>query len=304
MLGRAPDALRESIPPVVLATLWRLHGRVAYARGEQSRAIALHGRALKQAQTAHDSRAIGLAHYELALCYTKVGDHAIVREHITEAAAALHAAGDRRHLALVHSLSAMMLAQSGRYDEASAALRLAERQATALGADDALATICINQANVALIRHRYEQALALAERAVTLHEGLGQRPGLAVALATLGQICVRIGNLTAPKRCCTARSRCAARSSSTRPPARVYDTLAQMSLMRGDYENAAEYLQRAADAYGAYGRQTSRWYEWSVRVITRAARDAARHAGAALRARRRDRARRRARRRRRRCKAS
>ena len=38
--------------------------------------------------------------------------------------------------------------------------------------------------------------------------------------------------------------------------------------MRGDYENAAEYLQRAAEAYGAYGRQTSRWYEWSVRVIT------------------------------------
>jgi Flp pilus assembly protein TadD len=34
----------------------------------------------------------------------------------------------------------------------------------------------------------------------------------------------------------------------------VYDTLAQMSLMRGDYENAAEYLRRAAEAYGAYGR--------------------------------------------------
>ena len=38
--------------------------------------------------------------------------------------------------------------------------------------------------------------------------------------------------------------------------------------MRGEYENASEYLQRAAEAYGAYGRQTSRWYEWSVRVIT------------------------------------
>ncbi len=41
-----------------------------------------------------------------------------------------------------------------------------------------------------------------------------------------------------------------------------------MSLMRGDYENAAEYLRRAAEAYGAYGRNTSRWYEWSLRVIT------------------------------------
>jgi hypothetical protein len=41
-----------------------------------------------------------------------------------------------------------------------------------------------------------------------------------------------------------------------------------MSLMRGDYENAAEYLQQAAEAYGAYGRNTSRWYEWSLRVIS------------------------------------
>ncbi len=267
-LGRQPDALRDSIPPVLLATLWRLHGRIAYARGEQSRAIALHGRALKQAQTAHDSRAIGLAHYELALCYRKVGDHAIVREHITEAAAALHAAGDRRYLALVHSVSGMILAQAGRYDEASAAFHLAERQVTALGAEDALATICINQANVALIRHRYDQALALAERSVKLHEGLGQRPGLAVALATLGQICVRVGNLTRAEAVLHRALEVRSSVQFHETTGAVYDSLAQMSLMRGDYENAAEYLQRAADAYGAYGRQTSRWYEWSIRVIT------------------------------------
>jgi hypothetical protein len=38
--------------------------------------------------------------------------------------------------------------------------------------------------------------------------------------------------------------------------------------MRGDYEAAAEHLTRAAEAFGNYGRETSRWYEWSVRVIT------------------------------------
>jgi DNA-binding NtrC family response regulator/tetratricopeptide (TPR) repeat protein len=268
VLGRPPDAMRESIAPVLLSTLWRLHGRLAYSRGEQSRAIALHGRALKQAEIAHDSRAIGRARYELALCYTKVADTTIVREHIAEAAAALHAAADRRHLALVHALSAMMLAQSGRYDEANAALRLAERQAVALNADDVLAVVCVNQANVALIRHRYEQALALSERAVTLQEGLGQAAGLAGALATLGQICVRMGNLQRAEsvlhRALEARSSVQFHETT----GAVNDTLAQMSLMRGDYEHAAEYLQRAAEAYGAYGRQTSRWYEWSVRVIS------------------------------------
>ena len=63
------------------------------------------------------------------LCYRQVGDMAIVREHITKAASALHAAGDRRHLAMVHSLSGVTRAQEGRLDEAVAALRQAERLA-------------------------------------------------------------------------------------------------------------------------------------------------------------------------------
>ena len=268
VLGRAPDALRETLPQVLHSNLWRLHGRVAFARGEQSRAIALHNRALKQAEMAHDSRAIGLAHFYLGQCYRQVGDMAIVREHIAEAAAALHAAGDKRHLAMVHSLSAVMLAQTGRYDEANAALRQAERMASMLQADDVLATVYGNQANVALIRHRYEQALALADRAVNLHEGLGQGPGLAVALATLGQICVRVGNLDRADKVLHRALDVRSAMQFHETTGAVYDTLAQMSLMRGDYENAAEYLRQAAEAYGAYGRNTSRWYEWSLRVIS------------------------------------
>ncbi len=267
-LGRAPDALRDTISPGRLSALWRLHGRVASERGDQSRAIAHHGRALKQAEIAHDSRAIGLAHYELGNCYKQVGDVAIVREHISKAASALHAAGDRRHLALVHSLSGVSLAQTGRYDEAMGALRQAERLAAAVHADDVLATVCGNQANVTMMQHRYEQALALAERSVTLHEAHGSGHGLAVALATLGQICVRLGDL--------ARAEDALhRALDVRSPIQfhettgaVFDTLAQIELIRGRYDTASDFLGRAGEAYGAYGRQTSRWYEWSVRVLS------------------------------------
>jgi len=266
-LGRPPDAFRDTVSSGRLAALWRLHGRLASARGDQSRAIALHQRALKQAEAAHDSRAIGLAHYELAHCYRRVGDTAIVREHITKAASALHAAGDRRHLALVHSLSSILLAQVGEYDQAMAALRHAERLASTVRADDVLATVCSNQAGVMMMEHRYEQALALAERSVVLHEGLRSGHGLAVALATLGQICVRLGDL--------ARAEDALhRALDVRSPIQfhettgaVFDTLAQIHMIRGTYETAAEYLARAGDAYGAFGRQTSQWYEWSVRVL-------------------------------------
>ena len=266
-LGRQPDTLREPISDAQLSTLWRLHGRITYARGEQSRAIALHTRALKHAELAHDSRAIGLAHYELALCYKQVGDSGIVREHLTEAASALHAAGDRRHLALVHSLSAILLAQAGRGEEATAALRQGERLAMAIQADDVLAGIVHNQANVALMRHQHEQALALAERSVALHETLASGHGLAVALATLGQIFVQLGDLERAEQILT-------RTLEVRSPVQfhettgaVFDTLAQIHLMRGSYERAGEYLRHASEAYGAYGTQTMRWYEWSLKVL-------------------------------------
>src|SRR3954465_6745228 len=266
-LGRPPDTFRDTVPPRQLSTLWRLHGRLASARRDQSRAIAMHGRALKQADASHDSRSIGLAHYELGQCYGQVGDVAIVREHISKAASALHAAGDRRHLALVHSLSSISLAQLGRYDEAMAALRQAARLASLVHADDVLATVCGNQANVTMLQHRYEQALALAERSVSLHEAQGSGHGLAVALATLGQICVRLGDLERAEKALH-------RALDVRSPIQfhettgaVFDTLAQIHLIRGRYDTASEFLGRASEAFGAYGRETSQWYEWSVRVL-------------------------------------
>jgi DNA-binding NtrC family response regulator/tetratricopeptide (TPR) repeat protein len=266
-IGRAPDSLREPIPDAQLSTLWRMHGRITFARGEQSRAIALHARALKHAELAHESRAIGLAHYELALCYKQVGDSRIVRDHLTEAASALHAAGDRRHLALVHSLSAVLLAQSGRCDEASTALRQGERLAMAIQADDVLALVIHNQANVALIRHHHEQALALAERSVAIHESLGSGHGLAIALGTLGQIFVQLGDLDRAEQILARTLEVRTQVQFGETTGAVFDTLAQIHLMRGSFERAAEYLRQAGEAFGQYGTQTMRWYEWGPKVL-------------------------------------
>jgi len=268
VIGRPPDVLRERIEPARLSALWRQHGRIAFARGDQSRAIALLTRALKHAEQAHDSRAIGLAHFELGLCYKQVGDLSIVREQISKATSALHAAGDRRHMALLHSLSGTALAQAGRYDEATAALRQAEHLASLINADDALGTVCGNQANVAMMRHRHEQALALAERSVAIHERSGSPHGLAVALATLGQICVRLGSLQRAEQVLH-------RALQVRTPVQfhettgaVFDSLAQIGLIRGEYDAAERYLKQAGEAYGGYGQRASRWYEWSVRLLT------------------------------------
>ena len=266
-LGRPPDA-RERAAPARLSDLWRLHGRLASARGEPSRGIAFLTKALRLAERAHDSRSIGLSSYELALCYRHVGDTAIVREHLTAAASALHAAGDRRHLAMVHSLSGVALAQEGRLDEALVAMRHAERLAIAAQAGDVMATICGNQANVASMQHRHDEALALAERSVELQEESGTPHGLGVALASLGQIYVRVGNLARAEetlnRALDVRSPLQFMRETT---GAVFDTLAQIHLIRGEYDEAGRAIDRAKEAYGEFGPQTSRWYHWGLRVL-------------------------------------
>ena len=264
-LGPEPVG-RERLNPARLSDLWRMHGRIAVAGGEASRGIAFLTRALRLAERAHDSKAIGLAHYELGICYRQVGDTAIVREHITSAASALHAAGDRRHLAMVHSLSGIALAQEGRLDEAMSALRQAERLAVMVEAGDVLGTVCGNQANVALMQHRHDQALSLAERSVELQEQAGTPHGLGIALASLGQICVRLGNLkraeAALHRALDVRSPLQFMRETT---GAVYDSLAQIHLIRGEHDDVSRSLGRARQAYGE--TRASGWYQWSVRVL-------------------------------------
>jgi DNA-binding NtrC family response regulator/tetratricopeptide (TPR) repeat protein len=266
-LGRAPESLREALPDATLSLLWRLHGRLTFARGEQSRAIALHTRALKFAESARDSRAIGLAHYELATCYRQVGDAGILREHLAKAAAALHAAGDKRNLALVHRLSGVMLGQAGRLGEAAMAFGQAERLASGIRAEDVVASAAHNRANLALIARRLDEARSQAERSVALYEAIGGGHGLAVSLATLGQVYVQLGELDIAEHALN-------RALEVRSPIKyhettgaVFDTLAQIHLMRGHYDRASEYLRQAGEAYGAHGSQAGRWYEWSVRVL-------------------------------------
>ena len=266
-LGKPPEPGRERLEPAQLASLWRLHGRVAAALGEQSRAIALLSRSLSHADRGHDTLGIGLAHYELGLCYRTLGDMATVREHLSTAATALRATDDRRHLALVRSMSGVTLAQDGRFDEAMAALKQAERIAASAHADDVVAIVCGNQANVALMQHQHDQARALAERSVSRHERAGSRHGLGVALATLGQICVRLGDVGRAQQVLRRALDTRSAHHFHETTGAVFDSLAQIHLMQGSYDTAEDYLRQARDAYGEYGQQVSRWYEWSLRVI-------------------------------------
>src|SRR5262249_55451452 len=92
----------------------------------------------------------------------------------------------------------------------------------------------------------------------------GTPHGLGIALASLGQISVRLGNLRRAEQVLN-------RALDVRSPLQfmrdttgaVFDTLAQIHLIRGNTDEASRCLQRSSEAYG----ETSRWYQWSVQVL-------------------------------------
>ena len=47
----------------------------------------------------------------------------------------------------------------------------------------------------------------------------------------------------------------------------IFDSLAQIHLIHGDYDAAKSRSAKAREAYGDYGAQTPRWYDWSLRLI-------------------------------------
>src|SRR4029077_1237356 len=116
-------------------------------------------------------------------------------------------------------------------------------------------TVCGNQAGVMMLEHRYEQALALAERSVAIHEAHGSGHGLEGGLATLGQICVRLGDLTRAEEVLHRALEVRSPIQFHETTGAVFDTLAQIHLIRGDYSQASDFLALAGDSYGAYGRE-------------------------------------------------
>ena len=229
--------------------------------------MAYHDRALSLATRAHNTAAEGLAQLHVALAYQQLGESGLAQTHVQAALSALAACGNARAEAQAHGLSGVLLAQAGRYDEATAALQQAEDCATRAEATDVLALTYGNQANVCLLQQRHDEAWQLAQRSVAAHEQHGSTTGLATALATLGQIEVQRGHLQAAEAVLHRALALQPSSPSHETIGAIFDTLAQVHLIRGHEAENGAALQQARAAYGAFGRHSSRWYDRSVRRL-------------------------------------
>ena len=220
-LGRPPDTFRDTVScRAGSSTLWRLHGRLASARGDQSRAIALHGRALKHAETAHDSR----AHRPRPLRARPVlppgrrhrdRPRAHHQGRVRAARRRRSPASRARPLAVEHLARAARTLRRG--DDGAAAGR-APRVARPgrRRAGDGLRQPGERHDARAPLRAgaRARRAQRVAARGARLRPRPGGRARRRSGRSACGSAIWR-----APRRRCTARSRCAARFSFTRRPA-------------------------------------------------------------------------------------
>ena len=188
-------------------------------------------------------------------------------DHFSEAASALHAVGDKRNLALVHSLSGSALAQQGRYDEALMALA-AGRTARA------------GRAGRRRRGDRVRQPGQRRDDPPPLRAGAdaGRARGVAAPAVSArpwpGGGARHARTDRDPPRTAVPRRRGAHRALAVRTPllyhettGAIFDCLAQIHLIRGDYDACADALAQARDAFGVYDAHTPRWYDWSLRLI-------------------------------------
>ena len=115
--GRPPEA-RERLDPARLSDLWRMHGRLAAARGEaRLGALPSSPKRVRPPNARARPREPSAFALRIGPVLSAGRRHRHCPRALDAGGLALHAVGDRRHLAMVHSLSGVTLAQEGRLDE-------------------------------------------------------------------------------------------------------------------------------------------------------------------------------------------
>ena len=145
-----------------------------------------------------------------------------------------------------------LLAQSGRCEEAESALGQCERLAKAIPADDLLAGVAHNQANVALM----SRSISTGRWRLPNEAWPSTRRSDRVTVSPSRW--PRSVRFSCSLAISTGRRAILTRTLEVRSPVQfqettgaVYDSLAQIHMMRGSYERAGEYLRLASDGYGA-----------------------------------------------------
>ncbi|MEP7044374.1 MAG: transcriptional regulator [Dokdonella sp.] len=177
LIANAPAELQQQ--PQIEQRMAQIELRSGEYAAVETRLHAL----LDRLAPGHDSALRARALLTLAAAYVRQHQSDRAVDLYEEAIALRQQPADHEVLGVAHLGHGAVLAQKGRYDEATAELSRARTDLETVGDALGVASVDVNLGDFQLMRHRPADALAILKNAVRQFERLGAREGRAYALA-------------------------------------------------------------------------------------------------------------------------
>jgi tetratricopeptide (TPR) repeat protein len=234
----------------ILAEVENGVGAVHYARGEYDRArIAFRA---SFALTSDDRHRAKVA-LNLGVLANIAGDHREAQTQYQRSRRAFRRVGDRSGEAMaVHNL-AMLRADRREWDDADRLYDECLTLAEAAGNRQLIADTLLNHAEVFCGTQRYEAAVALSERAMTLHDELGNLRGRGEALRWRGHAQVELGDFSAAGDSLAEAHGVAKTIRNALLEAEVARELGSLAERKGDPPAAAEWYRQSLALFEKLG---------------------------------------------------
>jgi tetratricopeptide (TPR) repeat protein len=150
-------------------------GNATLALGWYTEAIDYYGSAIKDAQNIDNTRQLGLAYWGLGVAYRKSNELMGARDAFQQALIIFERRESQQLVALLRTLFGNLLTQLGDFPEAEHQLQVSLDIASRLGDDFSLVNALGNRASLHIARHEYMQAIAIANQAMQIAQGMSDR---------------------------------------------------------------------------------------------------------------------------------
>ncbi len=226
--------------------------------GDHPKAIALLNTALREAHEKGAGAQLGSVYVALARVYRSINEYTIARDHGQKALEHFRGTGDWRGLAEAYFAIGLAELFEGNYEPALEHLEQSLKLVGDHPAPYLLGKIYTNMAGACGFLKRPHEGISYLEKAISYYERTEHKANAADGYNNLGVHLTLMGDWT---RAQVALERALALATEIDERGRkvplILDSLGELLLLRGDLEEARDYLERAVNLAHA---NTNKWY--------------------------------------------
>ncbi|HEX5706094.1 MAG TPA: tetratricopeptide repeat protein, partial [Pyrinomonadaceae bacterium] len=227
--------------------------------GDQPKAIALLNSELQDAEESGADARLGAIYVALARVYRHITEYSIARDHALKSLEHYRLTGDWRGMAESYFSIGLTSTHVGRYEEAIESYEQAAKIVGDRPAPYLLGRVYNNMAGAYWFLRRPHDGIRSLEMAVAYYERTEHKASAATGYNNLGINLTLIGEFERAQECLRRALELALQvdqSGSLEPM--IYDSLGDLKMLRGDLEEAEQYLERAVRISKEHG---NKWYE-------------------------------------------